>query len=171
MKTLYTATDIEELTARGQRTLALSPGVILTPLARDRARELGVELRTGEKPSPAAPPRAQATSRPRGASTGLASDALAAFIGLLRQLRNDVADAPHLAQGFDALLRAVEQGEALHPSSHPQTARLPDDRSQALAAQMAKLEALAQYLFGPDSPTRRFDILWTLDALAQAWSD
>jgi hypothetical protein len=165
MKKLYTAADIEALAADGQRTISLGPSVILTPLARDRARELGVQLRSGEEARPAASPRPQTVSRPPVAATGLASDAQAAFIGLLQQAREIVADTPHLARCFDDLLRAVEQSDALRLPGCPQPAGLPDDRRQALAAQLAKLDALARYLFGPHSPNRRFDILWTLKTI------
>ena len=166
MKTLYTATDIEELAASGQRTLALGPDVILTPLARDRARELGVQLHSGAEPRrPAASSRPRTTSRPAAAATGLASDALAAFVGLLQQVRDDVADVPHLARCFDDLLRAVDQGDAMLLPERPQPVDLPEDHRQALAEQVAKLDALAQYLFGPDSSSRRFDILWALKTI------
>ena len=41
---LYTAEIIENLAAAGETTLILSRGDIVTPLARDRARELGLTL-------------------------------------------------------------------------------------------------------------------------------
>ena len=168
MKTLYTATDIENLARNGQRTLTLGPDALLTPLAQDRALELGVELRWSQEKTPAAPSQAPASPRPPATPSGLAADALAAFVGLLQQVRDETADVPHLARCFGDLLRAVEQGDILPPPARPEPVRLPEDRRQALAARIEKLDALGRYLFGPVSASRRFDVLWTLDALKAA---
>ncbi len=157
MKKLYTAADIEKIVSSGQAALVLNAGDILTPLARDRARELGLAMRRGHETTPAAPP-----SRPPMAAPGLAADALAAFIGLLHHVRDETADVPHLNRCFADLLQAVEQGDVLQPSARPEPVRLPPDRRQALVAQIQKLDALARYLFGPESSRRRYDILWAL---------
>ncbi len=167
MKKLYTATDIENLAAQGQRLLHLGPGDILTPLARDRARELGLHLRSGEAERPVASSRPTPSSRPSAPTPGLAADAMTAFISLLQLARADVADVQHLAQCFDDLQQAAEQGVSLHLPEQPQPVHLSEDRRQALADQVAKLAALGGYLFGPDAPIRRFDILWTLTTLQQ----
>ena len=163
MKTLYTASAIEALVSSGKTVLTLGPNDILTPLARDRARELGLQLRSGSETSPGQQP----APRPPVAAPGLTSDALTAFTGLLQLARRDVANAPQLARCFDDLLRAVEQGEAITLPRSTHSASLPPEHRQALAEKIAQLTTLAHYLFGPDSPHRRYDILWTLVALQQ----
>ena len=165
MKTLYTAADIENLADSGQTTLLLTPSDILTPLARDRAREVGVDVRWEGAASPAAPSQPRISSRSPVAASGLAADALAAFVSLLQQTRTEIADVPHLAHCFDDLLRAVEQGDALHWPVASQRAGLSPDRQQVLGAQIEKMAALARYLFGPDSSHRRYDVLWALAAV------
>lgn len=163
MKKFYTAIDIENKVKSGQKALILGPNELLTPLARDRARELGLHLRSEpERPSAsaAAPAPVAATQ-----TSGLAADALNAFRSLLQQAREEAASTPYLAQCFDDLLRAAEQGDALHPHIAPQRADLSPERQQALVAQAEKMTALACYLFGPDSSHRRYDILWALAIL------
>jgi len=44
MRTFYTASDIEDLAARGARQLELGPGVMLTAAAKERAEELHITL-------------------------------------------------------------------------------------------------------------------------------
>jgi hypothetical protein len=44
MKIFYTGTDIEELAASGVTRLELTPGVMITDVARELAEELGIEL-------------------------------------------------------------------------------------------------------------------------------
>lgn len=170
MKRLYTATDIDELAATGQRVLFLAQDAILTPLARDRARERGLQVQVGSSSSPDHPasPAASpsATPSPAAASfSGLAADARQAFISLLQQARAQTADIAHLAQCFDDLLRATEQGAPLHLPAHPQPVHLSTERQQALATTVQQLLALGRYLFGPDAALRRFDILWALTTL------
>ncbi len=46
---LVTEADVEQLAADGPRRLALAPGTIVTPLARSRAGELGLELIEAER--------------------------------------------------------------------------------------------------------------------------
>lgn len=56
-KTFYTERDIEDFARQGVRSLDIDDNVVLTDLARDKARRLGVELlRPHDKP-PAAPER------------------------------------------------------------------------------------------------------------------
>ena len=167
MKTLYTASAIEALVSSGQTALTLGPNDILTPLARDRARELGLQLRSGSETSPGPAAPQLSAPRPPVVAPGLASDALAAFTGLLQLTRRDQADAPHLARCFDDLLRAVDQGETITLPHSTYSASLPLERRQALAEKIAQLTTLAHYLFGPAAPHRRFDILWALTALQQ----
>ena len=46
MRTFYTASDIEDLAARGGTKLDLGPGVMLTAAAKERAEELHIALVT-----------------------------------------------------------------------------------------------------------------------------
>ena len=56
-KTFYTDHEIEDLAKRGVKSLVVDDNVVLTDLARDKARRLGVELvREDDKP-PSAPER------------------------------------------------------------------------------------------------------------------
>jgi hypothetical protein len=70
-KTFYTERDIEDLANQGVTSLVVSDDVVLTDLARDRARRLGVDLvspRDEAKPAPREPqasqPGAQLPARP-----------------------------------------------------------------------------------------------------------
>ncbi len=57
MKTFYSAQDIEDLAARGQRQLVVDESVVLTDLARHAAEQLGVALvYPGQSPTRAAAP-------------------------------------------------------------------------------------------------------------------
>ena len=56
-KTFYTDHEIEDMAKRGVTSLVVDDNVVLTDLARDKARRLGVELvREHDKP-PSAPER------------------------------------------------------------------------------------------------------------------
>jgi 3-oxoacyl-[acyl-carrier protein] reductase len=57
MVSLYSAADIERLVSAGQRELVVEPGTILSPLARDRARELGLALRDERAAAPTSEPK------------------------------------------------------------------------------------------------------------------
>lgn len=61
MGRLYSAADIEELAAAGQRELVVEQSAIVSPLAVDRARDLGVEIHHGSHPG-ATPPTASGTA-------------------------------------------------------------------------------------------------------------
>lgn len=56
-KTFYTDHDIEDLKARGVTSLVVNDDVVLTDLARDKARRLGVELLREHDTPPSAPER------------------------------------------------------------------------------------------------------------------
>ena len=56
-KVFYTERDIEDMAARGERSLVLSDDVVLTDLAYEKARRLGVELLQPDEKPPAAPVR------------------------------------------------------------------------------------------------------------------
>ncbi len=64
-KAFFTERDIEDLAERGISSLELNDDVVVTELARDKARLLGVALvRPGKKAAPAAPPAASASPAP-----------------------------------------------------------------------------------------------------------
>lgn len=56
-KEFYTERDIEDLVKRGERSLIVNDGVVLTDLAYEKARRLGVELIQQDQAPPAAPVR------------------------------------------------------------------------------------------------------------------
>lgn len=56
-KTFYTERDIEDLFRQGVTALEVDDDVVLTDLARERARRLGIELRQPHDKPPAAPER------------------------------------------------------------------------------------------------------------------
>ena len=77
MRTFYTGSDIEDMSARGIRQLAIGPGITLTDDARERAEELGIALvipgsaPTAKPAASAAPAKAVALpSRPKGCQHG-----------------------------------------------------------------------------------------------------
>lgn len=55
-KTFYTDTDIEELHRKGIRTLQVTDDVVLTDLAYERAKRLGLQLVYGKVDAPPAAP-------------------------------------------------------------------------------------------------------------------
>lgn len=56
-KTFYTDHDIEDLAAKGVTSLVVDDDVVLTDLAREKARRLGVELLREHDAPPSAPER------------------------------------------------------------------------------------------------------------------
>ncbi len=172
MKRFYTATDIENLAASGKNALVLGPKDFLTPLARDRANDLGVQLRPAVTPQPAtAPqpqsppqkPRTQPQKQEQVSKSG--TNALTIFIELLHQARDEAAGDPQLTHYFEGLLLAVERKEPVAPTTDIERAGLTLHQHPTLAEKVARMNSLARRLFGPESPQRRFDILWTLAAL------
>ena len=82
MKTFYCTEDIERLAAQGKTELIVDENIVLTDLARDAARQLGLSLvyRSRSKPAavvPAVPPSASSPgslvglgARPKGCQHG-----------------------------------------------------------------------------------------------------
>ena len=56
-KEFYTERDIEDMASSGQRSLIVHDDVVLTDLAYEKARRLGVEIIQSEDAPPAAPVR------------------------------------------------------------------------------------------------------------------
>ena len=56
-KEFYTERDIEDMVQRGERSIVVHDDVVLTDLAYEKARRLGVELIQQEEAPPAAPVR------------------------------------------------------------------------------------------------------------------
>lgn len=77
-KTFYTEHDIEDLAAKGVRSLVVDEDVVLTDLARDKARRLGVELLSERDSRPSsAPARPYLSESPARAAGGPGSGAAA----------------------------------------------------------------------------------------------
>lgn len=56
-KVFYTERDIEDMAARGERSIVVGDDVVLTDLAYEKARRLNVELLQPDEKPPAAPVR------------------------------------------------------------------------------------------------------------------
>jgi len=56
-KEFYTERDIEDMVQRGERSIILNDDVVLTDLAYEKARRLGMELIQQDESPPAAPVR------------------------------------------------------------------------------------------------------------------
>lgn len=69
-KTFYTERDIEDLASQGVNSLLVDENVVLTDLARDRARRLGIELlkESDSRPS-SAPKRPYLSAQPSPSKT------------------------------------------------------------------------------------------------------
>jgi hypothetical protein len=72
-KTFYTERDIEELARQGIRSLAVSDMVVLTELAAEKARNLGINLVREHDTPPSAPIRPYLAAAPAQASSSPSS--------------------------------------------------------------------------------------------------
>ena len=70
-KTFFTERDIEDMTARGERTLIVTNDVVLTDLAYESARKLNVELVQPNDTPPGAPVRPYLNTAPASAASPL----------------------------------------------------------------------------------------------------
>ncbi len=158
MSTFYTLTDIDNLARSGTRVVILKPGTRLTPLARDRARELGLEIREEAARGPRVPP---------GYTYPPADQAHALFLEHLRRFRDHLAPAPILAQVVDDLIQAASGGPAIHLPSRTQLAMhgLALTKRRKLQDELIILTIWAHRLYGPRASQRRYDILWALAEL------
>lgn len=73
-KTFYTERDIEDLARQGVKSLLVSEDVVVTDLAREKARRLGVELLNERDSRPAsAPARPYISEIPSPSASALAA--------------------------------------------------------------------------------------------------
>ncbi len=87
MKTFYTERDIEDLHAGGKTEVEISDDVILTHVAVERARSLGVKLVKAKMPTAASPERSKTpipkrTSLSKPPKSGSKGEAVSAQAGL-----------------------------------------------------------------------------------------
>jgi len=82
-KRVYAKADIEKLRAEGKQVLLVQRGDLVTPLARDTARALGITIEEESHPAPSAGPQAVA---PGGAMTPAEEKVEAIVKAVLRRL-------------------------------------------------------------------------------------
>ncbi len=159
----YTVADIEALARSRQHALILGPDDRVTPLAWERARELGIELRSSQPPA----------TTPPGYTYPPADKAHRAFLDKLTELERDLVAAPVLARVARNVIRAADRGDAIVMPSHLQLAThgLSWTRKRELEPKVRILIIWAHRLFGPHSARRRFDILWALEELQTCLSN
>ena len=106
-KVFYTEHDIEDMVQRGQRSLEVGDNVVLTDLAYEKARRLGMQLVEPNQKPPAAPmrpylskptlsqPTAQSSSAALNSGSSARLDAIKARVktAVKAQLGNQVDDA------------------------------------------------------------------------------
>ncbi len=73
-KTFYTERDIEDLARQGITALEVDDDIVLTDLARDKARRLGVDLIHAHDKPPAAPERPYVAKQVAPSSSPAASN-------------------------------------------------------------------------------------------------
>jgi hypothetical protein len=159
-RVFITAAEVERRARRGQRTLDLGAAASLTPLARERAQELGMTIRRAQVPR----------TPPPGYTFPPASEAHARFVEALEALQGALAPAPRLARLAGDVLRAAHQGPCIELPPPRQLAAhgFSWAKRRQLLPQVQILLLWAHRLYGPRAPQRRYDILWGLDALRQA---
>ncbi len=159
----YTVADVEALARSSKKELVLGPDDRVTPLAWERARELGIELRSSQPPS----------TTPPGYTYPPADEAHQAFLEKLTELERDLIAAPVLARVARNVIRAADRGDAIIMPSQLQLAThgLSWTRKRELEPNVRILIIWAHRLFGPRSTRRRFDILWALEELRTCLSN
>lgn len=105
-KTFYTEHDIEDMVKRGERSLVINDEVVLTDLAYESARKLGVDLLQPHDTPPGAPMRPYISqTRPPAASSP--AFAAASSVGMIKQRVRDAVKARLGDQIDDALLDRI----------------------------------------------------------------
>jgi pyruvate dehydrogenase E1 component alpha subunit len=124
VRNLYTAEDLERIAAKGERRLALAPGDTLTPLARDRAAELGVAVEFPAQTQ--APERADGRAGGRPAAGNRATPAPAESLkasstpssaldpAALRKLYRTLFTVRELEERLEAMAKEHKTKGALH---------------------------------------------------------
>ena len=107
-KTFYTERDIEDLAAQGVQSLRVTEDTVLTELAREAARKLGIQLTEGDDRPSSAPQRPYLSEKQKSAPK--ASQAAAPPSGseleqrVYSSVKNRLGD-----QVDDTLLKAIVQ--------------------------------------------------------------
>ena len=77
-KTFYTERDIDDLLRQGVKSLIVDDDVVLTDLAYEKARKLGLELLRADDQPPAAPVRPYIAKLPSPSASGTAKATVSA---------------------------------------------------------------------------------------------
>ena len=80
-KTFYTERDIDDLLKQGVKSLIVDDDVVLTDLAYEKARKLGLELLRADDQPPAAPVRPYIAKLPSPSADGIAKATVSASTG------------------------------------------------------------------------------------------
>ena len=80
-KTFYTERDIDDLLRQGVKSLIVDDDVVLTDLAYEKARKLGLELLRADDQPPAAPVRPYIAKLPSPSAGGTAKATVSASTG------------------------------------------------------------------------------------------
>ena len=107
-KTFYTERDIEDLARQGVKSLVVGEDVVLTELAREKVRRLGVELLSELDSRPSSAPARPYLSEVSPAATTPAAKAVPSKSDLEARVYSSVK-ARLGDQVDDALLRAIVQ--------------------------------------------------------------
>ncbi len=110
-KTFYTEQDIEDLAKQGVKSIAVDENVVLTDLARDKARRLGIELLNERDSRPSSAPNRPYLSvqpSPTKEMPGPKADSLSSGADLEERVHSAVKS--RLGDQVDnTLLRAIVQ--------------------------------------------------------------
>jgi hypothetical protein len=102
-KTFYTDHEIEDLAARGVTTLEVNDDVVLTDLAREKARRLGLQLVIQHDKPPSAPERLYIAAQPSPSAAPKPAASPASKQEALHK-RVHAAVVARLGEGVDAKL-------------------------------------------------------------------
>ena len=114
-KTFYTERDIEDLLRQGVRSLIVDDDVVLTDLAYEKARKLGLELLQADHQPPAAPVRPYIAKlpSPSGISTAKTAGGPAASPPLTTAGSSAKSDDALFQRVYDASLARL--GDSVDP--------------------------------------------------------
>lgn len=109
-KTFYTERDIEELANQGVNSLLVDSNVVLTDLARDKARRLGIELLKESDSRPSSAPNRPYLSAQPSPTKELSNEKSAPDTGAKLEERVHAAVKSRLGDQVDnTLLRTIVQ--------------------------------------------------------------